>query len=372
MHRLTLILDAAAGVDAIRRDLGHIFEVRVAPLTLLQDTAPGQFQVFDVNLNDGARLDEIKRWLKRRPKGSKVVFVIDKTSRAERIQAYALGATDIVHRPVTGRALLKLLLGDFNSLSLDTSVPPLRYFPATGPVLSAMENAFSSTCLGAPIDLDSVHAAGDALVQCVESRGLGAWIGNVRRHHSRTYQHSLIVTGVAVAFGQNLGFSARDRENLAFAGILHDIGKARIPLSILEKPGSLDAEEMAIMRKHAEFGFDALASVPGISNDILDMVVHHHEYLDGSGYPHGLKADEISDLVRIITISDIFSALIERRSYRRPMSGEAAYQTLLELGSKLDTELVREFQFAAALTVVSPEWGPSIYSEIVSRSEPRL
>ena len=372
MHRLTVFSDAGGGVDAIQRDLGHIFDLRIVPLSLLQDAAPGQFQVFDVNLSGGARVDEIKKWLKHRPKGGKVVFAIDKTSRAERIQAYALGATDIVHRPIGGRALLKLLLGDFNSLSLDTSVPPLRFFPATGPVLSAMENAFSSACLGAPIDLDSVHAAGDALVHCIESQGLGPWIGNVRRHHSRTYQHSLIVTGVAVAFGQNLGFSAHDRENLAFAGILHDIGKARIPLSILEKPSSLDADEMAIMRKHAEYGFDALASVPGISNDILDMVAHHHEYLDGSGYPHGLKADEISDLVRIITIADIFSALIERRSYRRPMSGEDAYQKLLELGSKLDTELVREFQFAAGLTVVSPEWGPSIHSEIVNRSEPRL
>jgi HD-GYP domain-containing protein (c-di-GMP phosphodiesterase class II) len=123
------------------------------------------------------------------------------------------------------------------------------------------------------------------------------------------------------------------------------------------------------MRKHAEYGFDALASVPGISNDILDMVVHHHEYLDGSGYPHGLQASEISDLVRIITISDIFSALIERRSYRRPMSGRDAYQKLLELGPKLDTELVREFQFAAGLAVVSPEWGPAALGEIVRRPE---
>lgn len=363
MNRLTVFTDSGNGVDAMARDFDNVFDVRALPLALLQDTAPGQFQLFDINLGKDAHFDEIKRWVKSRAKSAKVVFAIDKTSRAERIQAYALGATDIVHRPMSARALIKVLLGDFNSLSLDTTMPPIRFFPAAGPVCRALENVFASAGLGAPIDMNRLQSAGEELVHCIESQGLGSWIGNVRRHHSRTYQHSLIVTGVAVAFGQNLGFSARDREKLSLAGILHDIGKARIPISILEKPGSLDPDEMAIMRKHPEYGFDALSSMPDIPNELLDMVIHHHEFLDGSGYPHGLKADEISDLVRIITISDIFGALIEARSYRKPMSGEAAYQKLLELGPKLDAELVREFQFAADLRVVSPDWGPSIYSD---------
>ena len=74
------------------------------------------------------------------------------------------------------------------------------------------------------------------------------------------------------------------------------------------------------------------------------MVVHHHEYLDGSGYPHGLNARELTDLVRTITIADIFGALIERRSYKPPMSGEAAYKILKDMSTKLDPDLVREFQ----------------------------
>ena len=77
------------------------------------------------------------------------------------------------------------------------------------------------------------------------------------------------------------------------------------------------------------------------------MVVHHHELLDGSGYPHGLQASEISDLVRIMTISDVFGALIEKRSYKPPMSSEAAYQILLDMGPKLDRDLVRAFKFAS-------------------------
>src|SRR5204863_5768723 len=104
--------------------------------------------------------------------------------------------------------------------------------------------------------------------------------------------------------GQHLGLSRADRQRLSFAGMLHDIGKARIPLAILEKPGRLDDQEMAVMKKHPQFGFDALATMPGLQREMLDMVVHHHEYLDGYGYPHGLAAPEISDLVRIVTIAD--------------------------------------------------------------------
>jgi HD-GYP domain-containing protein (c-di-GMP phosphodiesterase class II) len=101
------------------------------------------------------------------------------------------------------------------------------------------------------------------------------------------------------------------------------------------------------------------------------MVVHHHEYLDGSGYPHGLRANEISDLVRIMTICDIFGALIEQRSYRAPMPGAKAYQILVELGPKLDKELVREFEFAARLKLPSTDLKSSIHNEKIMQTSPR-
>ena len=84
---------------------------------------------------------------------------------------------------------------------------------------------------------------------------------------------------------------------------------------------------------------------------MIDVVLHHHEYLDGSGYPHGLSGGEIPDLVRILTISDIFGALIERRSYKPPLPGEVAYQALQEMDRKLDRDLVREFQSISRVTV---------------------
>jgi HD-GYP domain-containing protein (c-di-GMP phosphodiesterase class II) len=128
------------------------------------------------------------------------------------------------------------------------------------------------------------------------------------------------------------------------AATLHDIGKARIPLSILDKPGRLDPDEEEI---NPVIGHDLLKGMSGITPDILDGVRHHHEYLDGSGYPDGLKGGQISDLVRLLTISDIFAALVESRAYRPPMAREAAYEILCGMEGKLEGALVRAFRNVA-------------------------
>jgi HD-GYP domain-containing protein (c-di-GMP phosphodiesterase class II) len=131
--------------------------------------------------------------------------------------------------------------------------------------------------------------------------------------------------------------------------MLHDIGKARIPVSILEKVMPLSAREVTTLSKHPEYGLEALKNAPELNTELLDIVIHHHEYLDGSGYPHRLCGREISDPVRIVTICDVFGALLERRAYREPLDPEIAYRMLLDMGTKLDKDLVREFAFTKAL-----------------------
>ena len=135
---------------------------------------------------------------------------------------------------------------------------------------------------------------------------MSSWLNDVRRYHEGTFQHCLLVTGVAVGFALAIKFSSADVKRLGLAATLHDIGKAHIPLSILDKPGRLDPEEEEIMRTHPVIGYEILKAQPEFSPEILDGVRHHHEYLDGSGYPDGLTAPEISDLVRLLTISDIY------------------------------------------------------------------
>jgi putative nucleotidyltransferase with HDIG domain len=169
----------------------------------------------------------------------------------------------------------------------------------------------------------------------------------VRHHHEGTYQHCLLVTGVAVEFGLKIGLLGADIERLSLAAMLHDIGKAKIPLSVLDKPGKLNTGERALIETHPVAGYDALKETPGISQEALDAVRHHHEYLDGSGYPDGLCASGISDIVRILTIADIFAALIEDRRYKPVMARPEAYEIVWGMRGKLEAPLVAAFRQVA-------------------------
>jgi putative nucleotidyltransferase with HDIG domain len=329
-----------------------MFDTRVLPVNRLREAGPpGQYTVVGSNLGDLARISDIRNWLGQRPKDAKVVFITKKGCRLEAVQAYALGATGLVHHPFDRRTLLRNFYGDFELLAGPASAFSTEGSPGVAAAFGALQNVFASACLGGRIDQATIDTAGEAIISQLASQSLVSWIQAVRKHHSQTYQHSLLVTGLAVAFGRQLGFSHADLKRLSFAGILHDIGKSRVPVYVLEKPGPLDAKETAVMKQHPLFGLDALEAAADVPADIVDTVVHHHEYLDGSGYPYGLKGYEISDLVRTLTIADIFAALIEQRSYKPPMPSEKAYDVLVDMGPKLDKDLVREFRGVSRIAI---------------------
>jgi putative nucleotidyltransferase with HDIG domain len=351
MHRLVLISDRPAAVQGLVQELSQLFEVDCVPLHATSETEPGDFNIIDVHLAR-AGISDLQLWLRRKPRAAPAVFAVDEHSEQETVQAFSMGASDVMPRPLQARALAGKFLGDIAALAAPECLPGSEALSAG---VVALQDIFASARLGAPLQPQAIESAGEAVAAQIEADGLGEWVGAVRHHHSQTYQHCLIVTGVAVSFGQCLGFASNDLRRLATAGLLHDVGKSRIPLSILEKPGPLSSDELEVMRQHPVFGYEALRALPGLSPEMLDVVVHHHESLDGSGYPHGLQGDEISDLVRVMTVADIFGALIERRSYKPPMAGEAAYQILLKMGPKLDQDIVRAFKPIAAVRFLDGE-----------------
>ena len=156
------------------------------------------------------------------------------------------------------------------------------------------------------------------------------------------------VAGLCAAFAVNSGLTSDHQQLLLQAALLHDVGKSRIPPAILNKSGALSKPETDVMRTHPALGHAMLSGQRGMNPVILDVVLHHHEYLDGTGYPDRLQGRQISDYVRIVTICDIYAALIERRPYRAPTPHQQALAVLTDLGVKLDRNMLKHFEAVVA------------------------
>lgn len=208
----------------------------------------------------------------------------------------------------------------------------------------AFGDILKSVRRGMALKAETLFMGGNAVLGAVGGGKINSWLDVVRTVDDVTYQHSLLVAGLAAAFPMQLGISLSGQRLMAQAALLHDIGKATIPTAITNKPASLSASEMAIMKTHAAAGHAMLVQQGGFSPQILDIVRHHHEYLDGSGYPDAFQGDDIRPMVRMMTICDIYAALIERRSYKEPKSGEQAISIMSEMRGKLDFGLLRSFE----------------------------
>ena len=276
----------------------------------------------------------------------KRVFVIEQKTRLLVAQAYGLGATRVLPYPASLEKLLAALIdGDNSSATSSEFLGGTLEAAAAG--ASAISSMFSAVKLGSPIDVTGIQSAGSKIADNIADDGLSGWLQTVRLHYQGTYQHCLLVTGIAVDFGLRLGLTKADICRLHSAAMFHDIGKAKIPFAVLDKPGPLDTREQALIQTHPGAGYDILRGTTGVSLEVLDAVRHHHEYLDGSGYPDGLCAKNIADVVRILTIVDIFAALIEYRSYKPSMSREGAYEAIRSMRGKLEGPLVAAFKDVA-------------------------
>ena len=199
-----------------------------------------------------------------------------------------------------------------------------------------------------------IERGGEIVRDAVSQSSIQSWLDVVRRCDNVTYQHCLLVAGLTAAMAMSIGLSLAHQRLLSQAALIHDIGKARVPSAILNKPGPLTPAEMATMRTHAPVGHEMLVRQRQFDPQLLDMVRHHHEYLDGTGYPDGLRSTQISQFVRLLTICDIYAALIERRPYKAPAPSEKALSILSEMGDKLDRGLLSNFAAVITSTAVVP------------------
>jgi putative nucleotidyltransferase with HDIG domain len=326
--------------------LAHIFECRV--LTLQDGVSPGSAAaavITDVDLRNAANIARLRPLLRRpRASATPIITLLRENSHLGRVQAAALGASAVFP---ANASPFEISAGVTAAFGLSTGQPE------SSPQLPAAQNVaearfhfgalFRAAARDEVLKFEAVNEAAACVIAAVAEGGIREWLKVVWSYDDATYQHCMLVTGLAGAFAAALRFSERDQKQLVRGALLHDVGKAKIPLGILNKPGVLTDEERTIMRGHAPIGYELLRRQGDYSPELLEVVLHHHELLDGSGYPDGLAGPQINDLVRLVTICDIYAALIEHRPYRQPMPTAEAFKILHDMEGKLEGALVRAF-----------------------------
>jgi response regulator RpfG family c-di-GMP phosphodiesterase len=170
---------------------------------------------------------------------------------------------------------------------------------------------------------------------------------------SYTAEHSRRVTAIALAIGRDMGLPAHDLSLLEMAAEVHDVGKIGVPDEILNKPGPLDSEEWKVMQDHSAQGEAIVAKVPELT-EVARVVRHHHERVDGSGYPDRLAGEDIPILSRIISVADAYECMTGDRVYRAACSAEEATRRLQDsAGVQFDEIVVQKF---LSLQQSTPAW----------------
>ncbi|GBF76940.1 HDIG domain-containing protein [Paenibacillus sp. 598K] len=180
--------------------------------------------------------------------------------------------------------------------------------------------------------------------QSAEAGMLYQMLNRLQLEDDVTCRHSIAVAMVGVLIGQWLRLSEEEIGLIAAGGLLHDVGKLRVPAEILNKPGRLTEEEFAEMKRHTVYGYEMLRGEEGVEEDVARVALRHHERLDGSGYPYGLKGEEIDRPSRIIAVADVFHAMLSKRVYKNELP---FYQVIKEIAhsafSQFDASVVAVF-----------------------------
>ncbi|WP_430912131.1 HD-GYP domain-containing protein [Methylobacterium sp. sgz302541] len=309
---------------------------------------PASALVADIHDLGSGSFERLRRFLAHTRRGAPLVVLLHQNSQRARMAAIALGATQTVCAPFD-MTLVREMVGAAHATPTALPHEGEAPLPACAVQTAAEARAFFTTAFvpDRPINPSVVDTGTDFIGRAIHDTGIRDWVRAVHRFDDATHQHCLLVAGLAAAFAASLGLGDLECHRLTKAALLHDVGKIHVPAAILNKPGKLDEAEMALVRLHPEEGHRMLVD-QGFEPEMLAVVRSHHEMLDGSGYPDRLAGDAIPDLVRLVTVCDIYAALIERRSYKAPMPSEKAFAILDGMAGRLDPAVVGAFRPVAA------------------------
>jgi len=192
---------------------------------------------------------------------------------------------------------------------------------------------------------NSLSVVEDLVNYIIEMGDVNKSLYDIQTFDNYTYLHSIDTGIMAIFLGISMNLSEKELKELSIGAILHDIGKTRIDKNIIAKPGRLTKEEFEEIKNHPIYGKEILEKNFAMSNKILKAVEHHHERVDGNGYPYGLTNNQISKFAKIIGICDVYDSVSNDRCYRKKFNPSDAYELILAgCGNAFDEEVVKNFK----------------------------
>ena len=288
------------------------------------------------------------RMLRRENLLSDIPVILTHHADEASVQAEAeeCGANAFLSKPYRRSSLIRVISQQINkNVERKWEVLPSLQRKALVSTMDVFNSISDVIEKGDPIAYATVMDACGPLVEAVGMREYKDILNGVRDHDNYSYAHSLGTATLLLLFGHTIGLKEPDLSLLGSGGLLHDVGKMLIPYEVLNKPSSLASGEFEVMKSHVPLTLQYLGKCPDIPKNLVVIAAQHHERLDGSGYPLGLKGPALNELARMAAIVDVFCALSERRVYRPPTDAEHALHIMTEeLATKLDQKLLALFR----------------------------
>jgi putative nucleotidyltransferase with HDIG domain len=183
----------------------------------------------------------------------------------------------------------------------------------------------------------------DLMKAITENDAIAVDISTLKVSDEYTFKHSVDVASMSMIIAKKCGLDDKQVYQIGISGLLHDLGKSEIPNEILNKPGKLTDEEFALMKKHPLIGYNILKEKPDIAPEVIMGVLQHHEKTNGKGYPLGLSDQKIHRYARILSVADIYDALVTERPYKKAFSPRDAVEMIMAMTGELDFDMIQSF-----------------------------
>lgn len=204
---------------------------------------------------------------------------------------------------------------------------------------------FEDVRLGTSVNTQEAKQVVTSLIDVVtEHQDTLMWMTQLKQAHEYTMQHSVNVSILSLAFAHHLGYAREQMQVIGLGALLHDIGKCKTPLSVLDKPSKLSAEEFEIMRRHPMDGWNMVKDNRDIPHASLEIIKYHHERLSGRGYPEGIGGKDLSTHVLMVAIADVYDAITSDRVYHHGIPAHEGLSAMYQLApNEFGKELMQEF-----------------------------